>query len=46
MVIAAVAIAAFTQHAAAARLAELVASLWVSAMSVVLSLIAAVFGGG
>jgi hypothetical protein len=46
MLIAAVAIAAFTQQAAAARLAGLVASLWVSVMSVVLSLIAAVFGGG
>jgi len=41
---AALALAAFTQQAAAARLGELVADLWVSAMSVVLSMIGALFG--
>jgi hypothetical protein len=41
VVIAAVALAAFTQQAAAARLAELMAGLWVSVMSVVIRL----FGG-
>jgi hypothetical protein len=41
VVVAAVALAAFTQQAAAARLAELMAGLWVSVMSVVIRL----FGG-
>ena len=45
VLLAAVALAAFTQQAATAGLARLVAGLWVSVMSVVVSLIAAVFGG-
>jgi len=44
VVLAAVAVAAFTQQAAAARIGALVASIWVSAMSVVLGIIAALFG--
>ena len=44
VLLAAVALAAFTQQAAAARLGELVADLWVSAMSVVLRMIGALFG--
>lgn len=43
---AAIALAAFTQQAATARLAQWVAGLWISVMSVVVGLIAAVFGGG
>ncbi|MFZ2030924.1 MAG: hypothetical protein WAU68_11490 [Vitreimonas sp.] len=46
VLIGAFALAAFTQQAATARLAQLVAGLWVSVMSVVVGLIAAVFGGG
>jgi hypothetical protein len=46
VVIAAIVLAAFTQQAAAGRLAELIAGIWVSVMSVVVSLVAAVFGGG
>ena len=37
-------LAAFTQRAAAAQIAGLVAGLWVSAMAVILSLIGALFG--
>lgn len=44
VLLAAAALAAFTQQAAAARLGELVAGLWVSAMAVVLGIIAALFG--
>jgi hypothetical protein len=43
---AAAALAAFTQQAATAGLVHLVAGIWVSAMAVVVSLIAAIFGGG
>ncbi|MBS0384810.1 MAG: hypothetical protein JSS00_05625 [Proteobacteria bacterium] len=42
--LAALAVAAFTQQAAAARLGGLIASLWVSVMSAVLQLIGALFG--
>lgn len=45
VLVAAVALAAFTQRAATARAGELIAGLWVSAMSVVVRLIAALFGG-
>jgi hypothetical protein len=37
-------LAAFTQRAAATGLASAVADVWVSAMSVILRLIAAIFG--
>ena len=43
-VLGAVALAAFTPRGAATGLASAVAGLWVSVMSVVLRLIAAVFG--
>ena len=46
VLVAAVVLAAFTQQAATARLAQLMAGLWISVMSVVVGLIAAVFGGG
>ncbi|MBI3438728.1 MAG: hypothetical protein HY054_08800 [Proteobacteria bacterium] len=45
MLVAAAALAAFTQQAATVRLAQFVAGLWVSVMSVVVGLIAAMFGG-
>ena len=44
VVVAALALAAFTQQTAAARIGGFVAGLWVSAMSVVLGIIAALFG--
>jgi hypothetical protein len=39
-----VALAAFTQQAAAARLGAFIAGLWVSVMAAVLQLIGALFG--
>ena len=42
--LAGLALAAFTQQAAAARLAGLVAGLWVSSMSVIFRMIGALFG--
>jgi hypothetical protein len=41
VLLAAVVLAAFTQHAAAGQLAQLVAGLWVSVMSIIIRL----FGG-
>ena len=43
-VLAALAVAAFTQQAAAARVGGFIAWLWVSVMSVVLQMIGALFG--
>ena len=44
VVLAALVLAAFTQQAAAAQIGALVAGIWVSAMSVVLGIVAALFG--
>ena len=44
VLVAGLALAAFTQQTAAAHLAGLVASLWVSAMSVIFRMIGALFG--
>jgi hypothetical protein len=44
VLLAGIALAAFTQQAAAAHLAGLVASLWVSAMSVIFRMVGALFG--
>ena len=44
VLLAGLALAAFTQQAATAHLAGLVANLWVSAMSVIFRVIGALFG--
>jgi hypothetical protein len=44
VLLAGLALAAFTQQAAASHLAGLVASLWVAAMSVIFRMIGALFG--
>jgi drug/metabolite transporter (DMT)-like permease len=45
LLVAAIVFAALTQHAAAARLGAMIADVWVSTISVVVRLIAAIFGG-
>ncbi len=44
VLLAGIALAAFTQQAAAAHLAGLVAGLWVSAMAVIFTMVGALFG--
>lgn len=44
VLLAGIVLAAFTQQAAAAHVAGLVAGLWVSAMSVIFTMVGALFG--